>query len=176
MDYGTVTQSANTVIKTAAGSSDDFTEYDKIPAIEEQREIIVSHLRQSYHDETGNALSGKELSDAAQSYKNMLKGTDGEIERLHGHVKEVEARITTARSDLEKSEQIRRILQVLVVTAVVVTGIYATRSSFAHVASLAVLLTGAAVVLYTRGEAARFKTFWDFVYTNNGYSRPSDSG
>jgi hypothetical protein len=174
MDYGKVTQSVDAVIKTAAGSSDDFTEYDKIPAIDEQREMIVSHLKQSYHDETGNALSGKELSDASQSYKNMLKGTDGEIERLHGHVKEVEARIATAQEDLNKSDQIRRILQVLVVTAAIVTGIYATGSSYAHVASLAVLLTGFAVVLYTRGEAARFKSFWDFAYSNNGYSRPSD--
>ena len=158
MNYAALTDTIMNVVKSAVPENSDTTKYSEIPEVDKQRDLIVSHLKSTYDGDTNHQLSAKEFVDTAKTYKNMMMSEEGEREKLTRKMKELESQISANKDELESSLKVKRVLQILLVTAVITLGIYIVGGSFQFVHTLAffVLLAGLMAVLYSRGE----KTEW----------------
>ena len=93
MDYRQVGESITTLLKTAVPKGGSTSKYDKIPLADDGREIIVSHIRSTYTTETGEMINAKEVIDTSNTYKNMLKSSEGELAYIKSKTKTLEAEI-----------------------------------------------------------------------------------
>ena len=152
MNYNKVSQSITTLLKSAVPEGGTTKEYDKLPAVDEQRDIIVSHMKSTYTTETGEMLNAKEFVDTSKTYKNMLKVSEGEIETIHTKTKTLEEKITKQKEHIEKSRNVNNILKILFVAVVLAIPAYVVMGSWAHILVFIILLIGMGIALYTRGE------------------------
>ena len=152
MNYNKVSQSITTLLKSAVPEGGTTKEYDKLPAVDEQRDIIVSHMKSTYTTETGEMLNAKEFVDTSKTYKNMLKVSEGEIETIHTKTKTLEEKITKQKEHIEKSRNVNNILKILFVAVVLAIPAYVVMGSWAHILVFIILLFGMGIALYTRGE------------------------
>lgn len=170
MDYENIGQSITTLLKTAVPEGGTTTEYDKIPEVEKQRDLIVSHLKSTYTTETGEMINAKEFVDTSNTYKNMLKVAEGDLETIGQREQTLNSHIAIQKDAIERSKQVNTILQMLFVTLLVVIVIYAIGGSWAHAIGFIVLLVGFGIVLYTRGEIDMldFSAIKQWIYTTLG--------
>lgn len=170
MDYDKVSQSIATLLKSAVPEGGTTKDYDKIPAVDEQRDIIISHLKSTYTTETGEMLNAKEFVDTSKTYKNMLKVSEGEIETIHTKEKTLESEITKKKEVIQKSKSVNNILKILFVTLLLAIVTYVVLSSWAHVLVFIILLTGFGIAVYTRGEIPEtdFSAIKQWIYTTLG--------
>ena len=170
MDYRQVGDSISTLLKTAAPEGGSTSRYDRIPLANDSREIIVSHIKSTYTTETGEMINGKEVIDTANTYKNMLKSSEGELESIKSKEKTLEAEIAKEREHVKRSKQTNSMLQILFWTIIAVIGVYAVGGSWVHGIGLAVLLVGFGFVLYSRGEieVTDFSSFKQWTSTTLG--------
>lgn len=155
MDYAKTTDAVNILLKSAAPEGGSTKDYDKIPGVDAQRDLVVSHLKSTYTTDTGEMLNAKEFVDSANTYKHMLDSSTDELGKTKDRIKTIESRITTTKMDLEKAEKIRNILQILTVTVVIAIGVYLGLGYWAHTPAFFILLAGFMYVLHTRGESVR---------------------
>lgn len=156
MDYANTTDALNILLKTAAPEGGTVKDYDKIPGVDAHREFVVSHLKSTYTTETGEMLNAKEVVDSANTYKHMLDSSSEELGTTRNKIKKINRRIESAKLDLEKSEKVRNILQVLTVTVVLAIGVYLALGSWGHSPVFFILLAGFMFVLHTRGDMTTF--------------------
>lgn len=152
MDFATITDSVNSLIKTAAGTGGNMSSYKDIPSVDSQREIIVSHMKSDYDDKTLNMLNSKKFAESANTFKNLLNSTEGEVQQLHSHAAELETKLHSREADLKLSSSRTTILQILLITIGAVVAIYSVFgwSSYVHLVALASLLSGFGYALYLR--------------------------
>jgi hypothetical protein len=155
MDYEKTTDAVNILLKSAAPEGGTTTDYDKIPGLDEQRDLVVSHLKSTYTTETGEMLNAKEVVDSANTYRHMLNSSDEELGNTRHRIKIIKERIATTKMDLEKAEKVRNILQVLSLAVAIAIGLYLGLGSWGHTPAFLILLAGLIYVLYTRGESVR---------------------
>lgn len=155
MDYAKTTDAVNILLKSAAPEGGTTKDYDKIPGVDSQRDLVVSHLKSTYTTETGEMLNAKEVVDSANTYKHMLNSSNEELGNTRQKIKRIEARIATTKADLKKAEKVKNVLQVLTLTVVIAIGVYLGLGSWGHTPAFFVLLAGFGYVLYTRGEYVR---------------------
>ena len=155
MDYLKKSQDIATLLKSAAPEGGTTAAYDKIPTADEDRELIVSHLKSTYTSETGEMLSAKEFVDTANTYKNMMKGADDELKNTRDKVKELREKIQVAETEVGKSESIKNILLILAVSVVIAVALYFVGGEMSHGIALVALVCGFWYATYTRGETVR---------------------
>jgi hypothetical protein len=170
MDYRRVGDSINTLLRTAVPKGGSTSKYDTIPLADDTREVIVSHIRSTYTTETGEMINAKEVVDTANTYKNMLKSSEGELEGIKVKANTLEAEISKEKENVKRSKQTNTMLQILFWTIVAVIAVYAVGGSWAHGIGLAVLLVGFGFVLYSRGEiqVTDFSSFKQWISTTLG--------
>ena len=152
MDYRRVGDSINTLLKTAVPEGGSTSKYDKIPLVDDSREVIVSHIKSTYTTETGEMINGKEVIDTANTYKNMLKSSEGQLEGIKIRTRTLEAEVSKEKDNVKKSKQVNTMLQILFWTIIAVVAVYAIGGSWVHGIGLVVLIVGFGFVLYSRGE------------------------
>ena len=154
MDFATITDRTNSIIKTAAGKGGTTDAYKDIPSVDAQREIIVSHMKSEYSDRTLNMLNAKAFADTANTYKNLTTSTEGEIEKLRSNASEIETKIHGREADLKNSKSRTTILLVLAITVAAVVAIYSVLSSseYVHAFAITCLAIGFGYALYLRGQ------------------------
>ena len=156
MDFATITDSVNSIIKSAGREGGTTDAYKDIPSVDAQREIIVSHMKSDYNDNTLKMLNAKAFADTANTYKNLTTSSEGEIEKLRSHASELETKIHTRETDLELASSRSTILIVLAITISIVVAIYSVMSEFEYVHAIALtcLAVGFGYTLYLRGQPA----------------------
>jgi len=154
MDFATITDNVNSIIKTAGVKGGNTGDYKNIPSVDAQREIIVSHMQSEYNDKTIRMLNAKAFGDTAKTYKNMLKSTEGEVQKLSSHASELETKVHTREADLKLSESRTAILQVLAGSVAITIAIYAMlgSSEYVHAIALMCLAIGFGYAMYIKGE------------------------
>jgi hypothetical protein len=159
MDFATITNNANSIIKTGGGAGGDTGAYKSLEPVESQREIIVSHLKSEYSDKTIQAINGKMFTETAKTYKNMLTTNEGEVEKLNSHASELEVKINKREAQLKSSTSKTLVLQVLALTLVVVVGVYSVMggSPYVHAAAFGCIVVGFGYALFLNGQAAESK-------------------
>ena len=170
MDYEKVGQSITSLLKTAVPEGGSTKDYDKIPAVDEQRELIVSHLKSTYTTETGEMLNAKEFVDTSNTYKNILKAADGQLETIYAKEKTLESDIAKQKEQIATSKRINTSLQMLFVTFLIAIVVYTIGGSWAHTIGLIIVVIGFGIVLYTRGEIPNidFSGIKQWIYTTVG--------
>lgn len=170
MDYNKVSQSITTLLKSAVPEGGNTKQYEQIPAVDEQGDIIVSHLKSTYTTETGEMINAKELVDTSTTYKNMLKVAEGEIETIQARTQTLESAITKQKSYIEKSKSVNNILQILLATVFLVIVNYAIGGPWVHAIGFILLIIGFGVALYTRGEISmiHFSSIKQWISTTLG--------
>jgi hypothetical protein len=170
MDYRRVGDSINTLLRTAVPEGGSTSKYDKIPLVDDGREIIVSHIKSTYTTETGEMINGKEVIDTANTYKNMIKSSEGELEEIKLKAKTLEAEIVKEKEHVKSSKQTNTILQILFWTIVVVIANYSIGGSWVHGIGFLVLIIGFGFALYSRGEiqVTDFSSFKQWISTTLG--------
>jgi hypothetical protein len=152
MDYRQVGDSINTLLRTAVPEGGSTSKYDKVPLANESREVIVSHIKSTYTTETGEMINGKEVIDTANTYKNMLKTSEGELEDIKAKAQTLEAEISKEKENVKRAKEANNMLQILFWTIIAVIAVYSVGGSWVHGVGFAVLLVGFGFVLYSRGE------------------------
>ena len=152
MDYRRVGDSINTLLRTAVPEGGSTSKYDKIPLVNDSREVIVSHIKSTYTTETGEMINGKEVIDTANTYKNMLKTSEGELEGIKVKAQTLEAEISKEKENVKRAKETNNMLQILFWTIIAVIAVYSVGGSWVHGVGFAVLLVGVGFVLYSRGE------------------------
>ena len=152
MDYGKATESINFLLKSATPEGGTTVQYDKIPAIEAQRDLIVSHVKCAYTSDTGEMLNSKEFIDTSKNYKNMLTTQSNQLEESKGKLKRLEENVEKGTTEVEKIERTTRILMILLITVSITIGLYLLGGGYMHGPAFIVLVAGFMIVLYTRGE------------------------
>ena len=152
MDHRLVGDSINTLLRTAVPKGGSTSKYDKIPLVDDSREVIVSHIKSTYTTETGERINGKEVIDTANTYKNMLKSSEGELEGIEVKAKTLEAEISKEKQNVKRAKEANNMLQILFWTIIAVIAVYSIGGSWVHGVGFAVLLVGFGFVLYSRGE------------------------
>lgn len=156
MDYDNVSQSIATLLKSAVPEGGTTQNYDKIPAVDEQRDIIVSHLKSTYTTETGEMINAKEFVDTANTYRNMVRSSEGELETIQTRTRTLETEITKEKESIQNSKQVNNILKILFITVLLVIVNYAIGGPWVHAIGFIILIIGFGVSLYTRGEIEVF--------------------
>jgi hypothetical protein len=100
MDYRRVGDSINTLLRSAIPEGRSTDKYELIPLVNDSREVIVSHIKSTYTTETGEMINGKEVIDTANTYKNMLKSSEGELEGIKVKAQTLEAEISKEKEKL----------------------------------------------------------------------------
>jgi hypothetical protein len=159
MDFATITNNANSIIKTAGGAGGDTTAYQSLEPVDSQREIIVSHLKSEYSDKTIQAINAKVFTDTAKTYKNMLTTNEGEVQKLNSHASELEVKINKREAQLKSSTSKTLVLQVLALTLGAVVAVYTVLggSPYVHAIGLACVLGGFGYALLLNSEATQGK-------------------
>lgn len=159
MDFATITNNANSIIKTGGGAGGDTGAYKSLEPVESQREIIVSHLKSEYSDKTIQAINAKVFTDTAKTYKNMLTTNEGEVEKLNSHASELEVKINKREAQLKSSTSKTLVLQVLALTLAVVVGVYSVLggSPYVHGVGLACIAAGFGYALFLNGQKEETK-------------------
>jgi hypothetical protein len=152
MDYRQVGDSISTLLRTAVPEGGSTSKYDKIPLANDSREVIVSHIKSTYTTETGEMINGKEVIDTANTYKNMLKTSEGELEGIKVKAQTLEAEISKEKENVKRAKETNNMLQILFWTIIAVIAVYSVGGSWVHGVGFAVLLVGFGFVLYSRGE------------------------
>ena len=152
MDYRQVGDSISTLLRTAVPEGGSTSKYDKIPLVNDSREVIVSHIKSTYTTETGEMINGKEVIDTANTYKNMLKTSEGELEGIKVKAQTLEAEISKEKENVKRAKEVNNMLQILFWTIIAVIAVYSVGGSWVHGVGFAVLLVGFGFVLYSRGE------------------------
>jgi len=171
MDYAKVTDAVNILLKTAAPEGGTTKDYDKLPGVDAQRDLVVSHLKSTYTTETGEMLNAKEVVDSANTYKHMMDSSTDELGNTRAKIRTLTEKIATTQTDLEKAQKIKNVLQILTVTVVITIGVYIGMGSWGHTPAFFVLLAGFMYVLHTRGEpvrldsSAKFPDIRQWMYT-----------
>jgi hypothetical protein len=152
MEFAEATDSINTLLKSAVPEGGTTAEYDKIPGMDSQRDLIVSHIKCTYTNDTGEMLNAKEVVDTSKTYKNMLTTVDGELEDSRGKIHQLETNLQKTTDEVSKTERINRSLMTLLITVTIAVGVYIVLGSWGHGIVLFILVAGFMFVLYTRGE------------------------
>jgi len=154
MDFATITDNVNVILKTAGVEGGTTDAYKDIPSVDAQREIIVSHMKSDYSDKTLKALNAKAFADTANTYRNMTTSTEGDIEKLRSNASDLETKVNTREKDLKASSQRTLILQVLAGTIALVVAVYYMfgSSEYVHSLALACLVVGFGYAMYLRGS------------------------
>jgi len=152
MDYRQVGDSISTLLRTAVPEGGSTSKYDKIPLANDSREVIVSHIKSTYTTETGEMINGKEVIDTANTYKNLLKTSEGELEDIKVKAQTLEAEISKEKENVKRAKEANNMLQILFWTIIAVIAVYSVGGSWVHGVGFAVLLVGFGFVLYSRGE------------------------
>jgi hypothetical protein len=152
MDYRQVGDSISTLLRTAVPEGGSTSKYDKIPLVNDSRDVIVSHIKSTYTTETGEMINGKEVIDTANTYKNMLKTSEGELEGIKARANTLEAEISKEKENVKRAKETNNMLQILFWTIIAVIAVYSVGGSWVHGVGFAVLLVGFGFVLYSRGE------------------------
>lgn len=152
MDYADISRSVTKLIKTAVPEGGNTSKYNKIRDVDQQRDIVVSHLKSTYTTETGEMINAKEFIDTSNTYKNMLKNTEGELQNIRSKEITLDSKIAEQKGSIQRSKQINTVLQTLFVTLLIVVIVYAIGGPWVHPTAFVVLIIGFGIVLYTRGE------------------------
>lgn len=154
MDFATITDNVNVILKTAGVEGGTTDAYKDIPSVDAQREVIVSHMKSEYSDKTLKALNAKAFADTANTYRNFTTSTEGEIETLRSNASEIEMKINTREKDLKASSERTLVLQVLAGTIALVVAVYYMfgSSEYVHSLALACLVVGFGYAMYIRGS------------------------
>jgi hypothetical protein len=152
MDYRQVGDSISTLLRTAVPEGGSTSKYDKIPLVNDSRDVIVSHIKSTYTTETGEMINSKEVIDTANTYKNMLKTSEGELEGIKSRANTLEAEISKEKENVKRAKETNNMLQILFWTIIAVIAVYSVGGSWVHGVGFAVLLVGFGFVLYSRGE------------------------
>jgi len=170
MDYRRVGDSINILLRTAVPEGGSTSKYDKIPLADDGRDIIVSHMKSTYTSETGEMINGKEVIDTANTYKNMLKTSEGELEDIKARSRTLKAEISKEKENVKRSKQTNNMLQILFWTIIAVISVYSIGGSWVHGVGFAVLLGGFGYVLYSRGESesSDFSSIKQWISTTLG--------
>jgi hypothetical protein len=152
MDYRQVGDSISTLLRTAVPEGGSTSKYDKIPLVNDSRDVIVSHIKSTYTTETGEMINSKEVIDTANTYKNMLKTSEGELEGIKARANTLEAEISKEKENVKRAKETNNMLQILFWTIITVIAVYSVGGSWVHGVGFAVLLVGFGFVLYSRGE------------------------
>jgi hypothetical protein len=97
-------------------------------------------------------INGKEVIDTANTYKNMLKTSEGELEDIKAKANTLEAEISKEKENVKRAKEANNMLQILFWTIIAVIAVYSVGGSWVHGVGFAVLLVGFGFVLYSRGE------------------------
>ena len=162
MDYLKKSQDIATLLKSAAPEGGTISDYSKIPTADQDREVIVSHLKSTYTTETGEMLNAKDFADTAKTYKNMMQGTGDELGKTRDKMKELRNKIQEAETEVGKSEKIRNILLILVVSVSSAVALYIMGGEWAHGGALIVLLLGFWYATYSSANPSRSETSYQF--------------
>jgi len=159
MDFATITNNANSIIKTAGGPGGDTGAYKGLEPVDSQREIIVSHLKSEYSDKTIQSINGKMFTDTAKTYKNMLTTNEGEVQKLNSHASELEVKINKREAQLKSSTSKTLVLQVLALTLIVVVAVYSVMggSPYVHATGFGCIVVGFGYAMFLNGKAAESK-------------------
>lgn len=152
MEFAKATDSINTILKTAVPAGGTTTQYDQLPAVDAQRDLIVSHVKCTYTSDTGEILNSKEFVDTSNTYKNMLTTQTNELEESRGKIKRLEDNVKKGSTEVEKIERTTRILLILLITISITIGLYILGGQYVHGIAFLILISGFMIVLYTRGE------------------------
>jgi len=170
MDYRRVGDSINTLLRTAVPEGGSTSKYDKIPLVNDSREVIVSHIKSTYTTETGEMINGKEVIDTANTYKNMLKTSEGELEGIKVKAQTLEAEISKERENVKRAKETNNMLQILFWTIIAVIAVYSVGGSWVHGVGFLILIIGFGIALYSRGEieVTDFSSFKQWISTTLG--------
>ena len=161
MDFATITDQVGSILKSAGRTGGNTKAYVDIPTVDAQREVIVSHLKSNYGTQTSEMLNAKAFVDTANVQRNLLRSTEGEIQKLNSHASSLETKVHTREADLKLSSGRTLILQVLGATIAIVVAVYSVFGSleYVHAVALSCLAAGFGYALYLRGnpEADIFK-------------------
>ena len=170
MDYRRIGDSINTLLRTAVPEGGSTSKYDKIPLVNDSREVIVSHIKSTYTTETGEMINGKEVIDTANTYKNMLKTSEGELEGIKVKAQTLEAEISKERENVKRAKETNNMLQILFWTIIAVIAVYSVGGSWVHGVGFLILIIGFGIALYSRGEieVTDFSSFKQWISTTLG--------
>lgn len=152
MEFAKATDSINTLLKSATPEGGTTTEYDKIPGMDAQRDLIVSHIKCAYATDTGEMVRTKEFVDTSKTYRNMLTTIEGELDSSRNKLRQLKKNISKTREEVEKTERTNRILFILLLTVTAAVTLYVMLGSWGHGIVFLVLVGGFMFALYTRGE------------------------
>jgi uncharacterized membrane protein len=110
MEFAKATDSINTLLKSATPEGGTTTQYDKIPGMDAQRDLIVSHIKCAYASDTGEMVNTKEFVDTSKTYKNMLTTIEGELEDSRNKLRQLKKNVSKTNEEVQKTERTNRIL------------------------------------------------------------------
>jgi hypothetical protein len=167
MEFAKATDSINTLLKSATPEGGTTTQYDKIPGMDAQRDLIVSHIKCAYASDTGEMINTKEFVDTSKTYKNMLTTIEGELDASRNKLRKLEKNVKNASVEADKTERTNRILLTLLITVTIAVALYIMLGSWGHGLVFLILVGGFMFALYTRGEklSIDFSPFKQWIST-----------
>ena len=150
MDYGQLSTQVETIIKSGGTEGGTTTRYDDIIAIDGQRDLVVSHLKHVHDSGTTNMVTGKEVENVANEYKNFETTISNSVSEVRGTLRAADKDVANAKVELRNKENLRDVLKVLVILMAIVAVLYILGGSsiWVHVVVLLVLFGGAGYLLY----------------------------
>ena len=152
MEFAKATDSINTLLKSATPEGGTTSQYDKIPGMDAQRDLIVSHIKCAYASDTGEMVNTKEFVDTSKTYKNMLTTIEGELEDSRNKLRQLKKNVSKTNEEVQKTERTNRILLILLLTVTAAVAAYILLGSWGHGLVFMILVGGFMFALYTRGE------------------------
>ena len=167
MEFAKATDSINTLLKSATPEGGTTSQYDKIPGMDAQRDLIVSHIKCAYASDTGEMVNTKEFVDTSKTYKNMLTTIEGELDSSRNKLRQLKKNISKTNEEVQKTERTNRILLILLLTVTAAVAAYILLGSWGHGLVFMILVGGFMFALYTRGEklSIDFSPFKQWIST-----------
>ena len=167
MEFAKATDSINTLLKSATPEGGTTSQYDKIPGMDAQRDLIVSHIKCAYASDTGEMVNTKEFVDTSKTYKNMLTTIEGELDSSRNKLRQLKKNISKTNEEVQKTERTNRILLILLLTVTAAVATYILLGSWGHGLVFMILVGGFMFALYTRGEklSIDFSPFKQWIST-----------
>ena len=135
---------------------------ENIPTNDEERELIISHIKSTYTTDTGEMLTAKEFADTAKTYRNMMQGTEDDLGNSRDKMKALREKIADAETEVGKSEKVKNTLFILVISVSSAVVLYVMGGEWAHGGALIVLVLGFWYATYSRMNTVRSEPAFEF--------------
>lgn len=139
MDYLKKSRDIDAKLKAAA---EEGGTAENLPTNDEERELIISHMKSTYTTETGEMLTAKEFADTAKTYRNMMQGTDDDLGNSRDKTKALRDKIADAETEVGKAEKVKNTLFILMISVSSAVVLYVMGGEWAHGGALVVLVLG----------------------------------